>query len=55
MDCSPYIKNLVNNRDISADFRFNRPKTKTDRIFWKDVFGVGQDEDKELEIITGEE
>jgi hypothetical protein len=48
-------KILVNNRDISADFRFNRPKTKTDRIFWKDVFGVGQDEDKELEIITGEE
>jgi len=29
----------VSNRKVSATFKFNRPKTKTDRLFWKDVFG----------------
>lgn len=45
---------LVNNREISADFRFNKPKSKTDRIFWKDVFGTSDDSDK-LKNITGDE
>lgn len=48
-------KILVNNRDVSADFRFNRPKTKTDRVFWKDVFGTDGNRDEGLEDITGEE
>lgn len=48
-------KVLVNNRDVSTNFRFNRPKTKTDRFFWKDVFGIKENEDEKLKNITGEE
>ena len=46
-------KIMINDRNISADFRFNRPKTKTDRLFWKDVFNK-KDRDDNL-YITGEE
>lgn len=46
-------KILINDRSVSADFRFNRPKTKTDRLFWKDVFG--ESEDNKLENIVGDE
>lgn len=28
------------NRNVSNDFRFNKDRGKTDRIFWKDVFGI---------------
>jgi hypothetical protein len=31
------------NRNISANFRFNRERGITDRIFWKDVFGIKGD------------
>ncbi|HOW60221.1 MAG TPA: phospholipid carrier-dependent glycosyltransferase [Candidatus Moranbacteria bacterium] len=47
-------KIMINDRNISADFRFNRPKTKTDRLFWKDVFNK-KDRDDNLYNITGEE
>lgn len=48
-------KIAVNDRSVSANFRFNRPRTKTDRLFWKDVFGGKEDGDEKLRNITGEE
>ena len=48
-------KILVNDRKISANFRFNKPKTKTDRLFWKDFFGAKENNDNNLKNITGDE
>lgn len=30
----------IPNRNASSDFRFNKDKGNTDRVFWKDVFGI---------------
>ncbi|MDO9231842.1 MAG: phospholipid carrier-dependent glycosyltransferase [bacterium] len=38
-------------RNISKNFRFNKKYSKTDRLFWKDVFGIKKqtiEEDEEL-------
>jgi hypothetical protein len=36
-------------RNISANFRFNRDRGTTDRIFWKDVFGIKGDPNATIE------
>jgi len=40
------------NRNLSADFRFNRENKRTDRVFWKDVFGIKGDSN--LEVVGDE-
>lgn len=32
-------------RTVETSFKFNKPKTKTDRVFWKDVFGIKDSQD----------
>ncbi|MEI7749543.1 MAG: phospholipid carrier-dependent glycosyltransferase [Candidatus Moraniibacteriota bacterium] len=41
-------------RVIEAKYSFNKSKTKTDRVFWKDVFGI-QDDGKNVIQIEGAE
>lgn len=50
-------KIVLNDRSVSANFRFNKPKTKTDRLFWKDIFGGKKDgkNDEKLKNIIGDE
>jgi hypothetical protein len=38
------------NRNISSDFRFNKEAGKTDRIFWKDVFGIKRETESGIKI-----
>ncbi len=42
------------NRNISDDFRFNKKNGKTDRIFWKDVFGIKENFSSEVKIDSAE-
>lgn len=50
-------KIVLNDRSVSANFRFNKPKTKTDRLFWKDFFGGKNDDknDEKLKNVIGDE
>lgn len=41
------------NRSVSADFRFNKESKKSDRLFWKDVFGIKSG--KNVPEISGDE
>jgi len=46
----------VNDRATSPTFRFNKSSKKSDRIFWKDVFGIKEDKtNKNLIDIGGDE
>ena len=46
----------VNNRTVSPTFRFDKSAKKTDRIFWKDVFGIKDDKNnKNLIQVDGNE
>ena len=46
----------VNNRTTSPTFRFNKSSKKSDRVFWKDVFGIKDDKNnKNLIQIGGDE
>ncbi|MEI7621381.1 MAG: phospholipid carrier-dependent glycosyltransferase, partial [Candidatus Moraniibacteriota bacterium] len=38
------------NRTVVADYKFNKAKTKTDRVFWKDVLGLKDDSAKIIQI-----
>lgn len=38
------------NRTISDTFRFNKESGKTDRLFWKDVFGIKKQTNNKIEI-----
>ena len=39
----------ISDRNISANFRFNRDRGVSDRIFWKDVFGIKGDPNVKIE------
>ena len=41
-------------RNISKNFRFNKKYSKTDRLFWKDVFGIKKQTIKEDEELTSD-
>lgn len=42
------------NRNINDNFRFNRDRGRTDRIFWKDVFGIAEKNGEAINIEGGE-
>lgn len=41
-------------RNISNDFRFNKKEGKTDRVFWKDVFGIKENLKSGIKIDSAE-